>query len=273
MTQPQKLRRVLVGVDLEDSSASAVAAAGVLARMFGATVTVVHAQSLEMPAYFTDAQMDALEAEREEGHARVATELQEFAARRTDVPVSPLVEEGTPAAVILRAAPAYDLVVVGTHRLHGPRRWWLGSVAEAVVREATVPVLVVPAAASPARLAEGATIVAAGPASPQADEWIAAFGDALNGPVIRAGELAHCGPEAFRDADLVVVALPAGSTAGHSFDAVVRVLKECAHPVLFVPSRQGAQAADEPFQPLRDRAGFERSIGDADRARGAVREG
>jgi nucleotide-binding universal stress UspA family protein len=37
-----------------------------------------------------------------------------------------------------------DLLVVGSHGLHGLARWLLGSVAEAVVRRATCPVLVVP---------------------------------------------------------------------------------------------------------------------------------
>lgn len=37
-----------------------------------------------------------------------------------------------------------DLIVIGTHGLHGIARWLLGSVAEAVVRYAQCPVLVVP---------------------------------------------------------------------------------------------------------------------------------
>jgi hypothetical protein len=83
MTGPLQVTRILVGVDFEEPSASAVAAAGVLAEMFEATLTAVHAQTLEMPAYFTSAQMEGLEAERDEGHARVAGDLQAFAARPT----------------------------------------------------------------------------------------------------------------------------------------------------------------------------------------------
>jgi nucleotide-binding universal stress UspA family protein len=39
---------------------------------------------------------------------------------------------------------AADMIVVGSHGRHGVARWLLGSVAEAVVRQASCPVLVVP---------------------------------------------------------------------------------------------------------------------------------
>ena len=84
----------------------------------------------------------------------------------------------------------FDLIVVGTHRRHGARRWWLGSVAEAVVRRSPRPVLVVPAGAGVPEARGPITILAAG-------------GDAGAG------------------------------------DAWVEVLKECVHPVLFVPSTDG----------------------------------
>ena len=143
MSDPQ-ISRVLVGVDFDDSSAAALRVAGTMARALGATLTVIHAHSVEMPAYFTGAQMDTLEAEREERRVRCAGELQAFATQHGVVAAESVIEEGAAAATILRLAPAFDLVVVGTRRLHGPKRWWLGSVAEAVVRDATVPVLVVP---------------------------------------------------------------------------------------------------------------------------------
>jgi len=37
-----------------------------------------------------------------------------------------------------------DLIVIGTHGLHGVARWLIGSVAEGVVRQAQCPILVVP---------------------------------------------------------------------------------------------------------------------------------
>lgn len=55
----------------------------------------------------------------------------------------PRVAEGDPAARIRRAAAGCDLVVMGSHGREGLSRALLGSVCEAVVRDAPVPVLVV----------------------------------------------------------------------------------------------------------------------------------
>ena len=52
----------------------------------------------------------------------------------------------TPSLALTRVASELEanLLVIGSHGLHGVARWLLGSVAEAVVRRATCPVLVVP---------------------------------------------------------------------------------------------------------------------------------
>jgi nucleotide-binding universal stress UspA family protein len=62
---------------------------------------------------------------------------------RTDVRL------GAPAEQILAAAQAHDadVVVMATHGRTGPARWWLGSVADEVVRHADRPVLLVSAGA------------------------------------------------------------------------------------------------------------------------------
>ena len=240
MSRHAPVTRVLVAVDLEAASGPAIAAAGALARLFGASLTAVHAHRLEMPAYFTGAEMDALEAERMEGRAGAAAELEAFVALYTDVPASTRVEEGAPAEAILRLAPAFDLVVVGTRRLHGARRWWLGSVAEAVVRRATVPVLVAPApnGARPT-LEVGTRIAVVGTTDTRADAWLAAFGTAMNAEVSRVADVAHCTPDHLRTAGLVVLTLTRESR-GTSLDQAVQMLKECSHPVLFIPAAEAA---------------------------------
>lgn len=63
---------------------------------------------------------------------------------------------GDPPDQILTAASAHDadLIVMATHGRTGPARWWLGSVADSVVRHADRPVLLVSARALVARVAE-----------------------------------------------------------------------------------------------------------------------
>lgn len=55
------------------------------------------------------------------------------------------VRVGSPAEEILQFAEErdFDLIVAGTHGRSGFKRWWIGSVAERVVRQAECPVLTV----------------------------------------------------------------------------------------------------------------------------------
>jgi nucleotide-binding universal stress UspA family protein len=78
--------------------------------------------------------------EAEEYLGRVAERLRPQSLRvRTRVEV----EEQTAAAILKEAkAPAIDLIALGTHGRHGLSRLLLGSVADKVIRAATLPVLV-----------------------------------------------------------------------------------------------------------------------------------
>ncbi len=62
---------------------------------------------------------------------------------------SPLefIHVGKPAPEIVRTAKEWpaDMIVIGSHGRHGIQRAFLGSVAEAVMRHAPCPVLVIPA--------------------------------------------------------------------------------------------------------------------------------
>lgn len=146
---------ILVATDLSDPALPAVAAAAREAGRTGAAVTVLHCidpldfapgppAGMTAPAVparnLTEELRDALEA-------RLAEALGKFglrAGRRVLV--------GTPAPEILRAAreTGAGLIVVGTHGRTGLKRVLLGSVAEAVVRHASGPVLVVRLAPAPA---------------------------------------------------------------------------------------------------------------------------
>ena len=148
-----------------------------------------------------------------------------------------VVEEGPPGDALLRMAADFDLIVVGTHRRHGARRWWLGSVAEAVVRRSSRPVLVVPAGAVVPEARGAITILAAGGDVSEADAWVDVLRSTFAGTVVRSPEISHCAPDLLENTDLIVLSMPADSDT--HFGAIVQVLKGCIHPVLFVPSTEG----------------------------------
>ena len=61
------------------------------------------------------------------------------------VTIETKVLEGYPSSALLDVAKntSADLIVMGSHGRTGLKRLWLGSVAESVVQEATIPILIV----------------------------------------------------------------------------------------------------------------------------------
>ena len=140
-------KKILCPVDFSDASRAAMQVASDLARRFEGEVTVFHAYPL--PGYTlpegtvlpasgmlqelaeqTDALLVRWKAEAlADGAPRVATDK----------------AVGEPAAEIVAAAQdgKFDVIVVGTHGRTGLAHVLLGSVAERVVRRATMPVITV----------------------------------------------------------------------------------------------------------------------------------
>ena len=222
---PPKISRVLVGVDFDDASTSALKIAGVLASTWDAAITIFHSSTPEAPAYFTADQIETLEAERKQSRAAAIAQLRLFAAQhvRRAADVMVMVEEGQPQDALLRMAADFDLIVVGTHRRHGVQRWWLGSVAEAVVRGSRRPVLVVPACAG----------------VPEAlrPTILALLRTTFGGNGVRSPDRHQFALERLQGTDLIVLSIPA--TGDPHFGAIKQVLKACVHPVLFIPSTDG----------------------------------
>lgn len=239
MTAVAKVSRVLVGVDFDEASASALDVAGALAGAGDVDLTLFHATTFEAPAYFTAAQIDAIEAERQQNRGDTEERLRAFAVKHIPRAVRVIVEEGPPEDAIVRLANSFDLIVVGTHRRHGPRRWWLGSIAEAVVRHSPRPVLVVPAGAAVTGTPDVRTILAAGSNDSTADAWVDALRTIVGGRVVRSPDIHQCSPDRVQNADLIVLSMPAEIGSHGQFGAIVQVLKECLHPVLFVRSAAG----------------------------------
>ena len=230
-------RRILVAIDFGDASARAAQAAGELARVHRATLTALHAETLEAPPYFTDQQVRALERERKAARGDAERYLASYMARHAQIPAECVVVNGAAAPAIVRGARRADLVVMGTHGRRGPARWWAGSVAERVVREVQVPVLVLraDAPAEPDALFRRLTLVAGvgafdGPARRYAHGLAAQFG----GEVSREPATAANAPS-LQAATLLVV--PQTSKAGPfaASSAVAQLLRTTRRPVLVVP--------------------------------------
>ena len=237
MSDVPKVSQVLVGVDFDDASASALNVAGALAAAWDADVTLFHATRQDVPAYFTPAQIEALEAARDQSRAGVISQVRAFAAPHVPRVVQVLVAEGPPQDAMLRMAASFDLIVVGTRQHRGPRRWWLGSVAETVVLHSPRPVLVVPAGAVAPDTRRAPTILAAGGGG--AEVWVELLRTAFGGHVERSIDIQQWALDRVHNADLIVLPVPADDRRRTQFGAIALALEECIRPVLFVPSIDG----------------------------------
>jgi nucleotide-binding universal stress UspA family protein len=225
--------RVLVPVDFGAASARAVQTAGVLSERLGAEVHLLHAEVLEAPPYLTLDQMTSLQQQRAAARAEAGSYLAAFGRSHGLTSAGSAVQDGPAVPAIVAAARTMDLVVMGTHGRRGPSRWWLGSVAERVVHESPVPVLVVrdDETASPEAFFKRPLVVAHGQAySDQArrvaEGLSAAFGGEVADAVARCeGDLAR-----HRSATLIVVARQQPG------DATERWIRNCTLPMLFVPA-------------------------------------
>ncbi|WP_374668080.1 universal stress protein [Ramlibacter sp.] len=147
-------QRILVPFDGSDTSCRALDAAVRMARESGGTLRVVHV--MEDSAYMTGYDPMGgssgllLKAVRE-GARRILADGVERAGQAGLVAEAELLDPpgGRLGSVVAEAARKWqaDLVVVGTYGRRGLGRVLLGSGAEQVIREATVPVLVIRAAA------------------------------------------------------------------------------------------------------------------------------
>jgi nucleotide-binding universal stress UspA family protein len=142
------MNRILCPIDLSDISPHVVDHAVLLARWYGAEVTVLHVASpIRIPV--TDVAVAGAglpvtltEEEIQEARQRVVSCLASASGGGGDVRIA----SGQPATQIVelaRALPA-DLIVMGTHGSGGFVHLVLGSIAEKVLRQATCPVLTVP---------------------------------------------------------------------------------------------------------------------------------
>ena len=128
------IKKILCAVDLTKASRNAFDRALSIARVSGAKLYILHA----VPANYRFSW-------RAKERLELLTRLQER-AEREGVPVRTVEQHGDPAGVIVLHANSKkaDLVVLGSNRRRGWRRFKDGSVGERVLRRAAWAVLIVP---------------------------------------------------------------------------------------------------------------------------------
>ena len=134
-------KTILTTTDFSDASRPGLESAAQLAAATGAALHVVHAEEPLLAAAAQHSHLDIATPTREELQKFVAAALP---ARSPSPQLH--VRSGSAAEAILEAAAAVgaDLIVIASHGRSGVGRAVFGSVAEGVLRQATIPVLVVP---------------------------------------------------------------------------------------------------------------------------------
>ena len=141
-------QNILVPVDGSETSYAAVAQAAELAKAFGGKITVV--QVLALDPYIAAEYISATQTNDliERARTSVLKTLEEAAAKFSDlgIPVEAKLLEGQVVhREIIKEAETSKaaLIVIGSHGRTGLKRLFLGSVAQSVLGEAHIPVLVV----------------------------------------------------------------------------------------------------------------------------------
>ena len=147
------MKNIVVAIDFSNATAGVLKMAIRLAKSFDAGLQLFHVIEPE-PSYtaygFTPDEFPAMNAFQEEAKRRANTKLAELLTTvQADIPgATSQLAEGSPLHALLDHVKqgGADFVVVGSHGHGVIASLLLGSVAEGLVRKATVPTLVVPAA-------------------------------------------------------------------------------------------------------------------------------
>ncbi|MBV8196649.1 MAG: universal stress protein [Candidatus Eremiobacteraeota bacterium] len=141
-------KEILVAIDGSPPSDGALDLAIELARSLSASLTILHViDPAHVSTTIDAAAATAIDIELEELEEAGRGLLEEATARAKAAGLAEtttMLRDGMPAPTILDTAKRADiaLIVLGTHARSGVARLFLGSTAEAVLRQSPVPVLV-----------------------------------------------------------------------------------------------------------------------------------
>jgi len=138
-------RRLLLATDLSARCDRALDRAAILASECSAQLTVVHAFEPDVYAMTRDPRPEPSWRRQPNLKRTIAVKQLHQDLGRLDVPFDLVLEEGSPADVILRTAGklAGDLIITGIARGETFGRYIFGGTVDHLVRSASIPVLVV----------------------------------------------------------------------------------------------------------------------------------
>jgi nucleotide-binding universal stress UspA family protein len=134
-------QKVLCAVDFSPSTKLTIATARQIAEANKGTVILFHVVPMPVEAMGQPLMVEPLAGAEEDARRR----LNRIASEELTHSYEIVVVTGEPAAAIIEAAgqQGADLIVMATHGRTGLSHFFLGSVAERVVRESSVPVMTV----------------------------------------------------------------------------------------------------------------------------------
>jgi len=145
------IETILVATDFSEQARAAADWATGMARALGARVIVAHVYDLPIVG-FPDGSLlvDARTATRLSDEAQAALDGEVSRISGRGVKVEGTLRQGDPREVIptLARTMGAGLIAAGSHGRRGVARALLGSMAESLVRDSTVPVVVIRTAAS-----------------------------------------------------------------------------------------------------------------------------
>jgi universal stress protein A len=151
-------RKVLCALQFDSSTATIVETARQVAQATGATVIFFHVVPMPVEAMGQPLMVEPLTGAEEDARRR----LSHIAGETPLLSYEIQVVTGDPATSIIAVAREQDvdLIVMATHGRTGLSHFFLGSVAERVVRESPVPVMTVRVASHQHRLLSESVLIA-----------------------------------------------------------------------------------------------------------------
>lgn len=130
------MKRILAATDFSNRSEQAVRRAALLAKQHGAGLALIHVVDDDRPARLVEIEHQA---------AALLVDERARALRDDGIETSTMISDGAPPQALLAAAAetGTDLIAIGAHRRHLLKDVFLGTTAERIIRQSTVPVLMV----------------------------------------------------------------------------------------------------------------------------------